>query len=222
MVPDCADCFRVQFLSTLFCLSVPVAPPVIEMKQPSRVILVRNQSLFLSCNTTNVNGEITLKWVIPPGSVRPVCFSFATEMHWNVSISKNGFSSLWEQSVFLLSFLLSVQMCKRGTVHSACAWKSWLFVYLVDCICEMHCLCMLACRNLYVSVSVCLARIDMHPGLISGDLWALTGCRLVSTATSKGWWRFTYPDGGLHSCTQCHTENSGSMSRRYWKLQMRS
>ncbi|XP_013873207.1 mast/stem cell growth factor receptor kita [Austrofundulus limnaeus] len=47
---------------------VPAAPPVIEMKQSNRVILVRNQSLTLSCNTTNVNGEITLKWVIPPGS----------------------------------------------------------------------------------------------------------------------------------------------------------
>ncbi|XP_037530979.1 mast/stem cell growth factor receptor kita [Nematolebias whitei] len=52
----------------LTVIPVPVDPPVIAMKQPSRVVLVRNQSLFLSCNTTNVNGEITLKWVIPPGS----------------------------------------------------------------------------------------------------------------------------------------------------------
>lgn len=37
-----------------------------------------------------------------------------------------------------------------------------------------------------VSVSVCLARIDTQTGLISRDLWALTGCRLVSTATTKG------------------------------------
>ncbi|XP_017284262.1 mast/stem cell growth factor receptor kita isoform X2 [Kryptolebias marmoratus] len=46
----------------------PVAPPVIEMNQSYRVILVRNQSLSFSCNTTNVNGNISLKWVIPPGS----------------------------------------------------------------------------------------------------------------------------------------------------------
>ncbi|KAM4548699.1 mast/stem cell growth factor receptor kita isoform 1-T1 [Odontesthes bonariensis] len=47
---------------------VPVAPPVIEMQQPSRLILTRNQSLLLTCNTSNVNGEISVKWVTPPGS----------------------------------------------------------------------------------------------------------------------------------------------------------
>ncbi|TDH08168.1 hypothetical protein EPR50_G00094610 [Perca flavescens] len=46
---------------------VPVAPPVIEMAT-KRVILTRNESLSLTCNTSNVNGEITLKWVTPPGS----------------------------------------------------------------------------------------------------------------------------------------------------------
>uniref|UniRef100_A0A8C9ZB83 receptor protein-tyrosine kinase n=1 Tax=Sander lucioperca TaxID=283035 RepID=A0A8C9ZB83_SANLU len=33
-----------------------------------RVILTRDESLSLTCNTSNVNGEITLKWVTPPGS----------------------------------------------------------------------------------------------------------------------------------------------------------
>ncbi|XP_070688060.1 mast/stem cell growth factor receptor kita isoform X2 [Pempheris klunzingeri] len=47
---------------------VPVAPPVIEMQTLKRVILTRNESLSLTCNTTNVNGEIKLKWVTPPGS----------------------------------------------------------------------------------------------------------------------------------------------------------
>ncbi|XP_054646070.1 mast/stem cell growth factor receptor kita isoform X2 [Dunckerocampus dactyliophorus] len=47
---------------------VPVAPPVIEMQAPERVILTLNESLVLTCNTTNVNGEIQLKWVTPPGS----------------------------------------------------------------------------------------------------------------------------------------------------------
>ncbi|KAM3620504.1 uncharacterized protein V6R79_024611 [Siganus canaliculatus] len=50
---------------------VPVAPPVIEMQAPKRVILTRNESLSLTCNTTNVNGEIKLKWVAPPGSQPP-------------------------------------------------------------------------------------------------------------------------------------------------------
>lgn len=47
---------------------VPGAPPVINMQAPKRVILIRNESLTLTCNTTNVNGEIKLKWVTPPGS----------------------------------------------------------------------------------------------------------------------------------------------------------
>ncbi|XP_041791127.1 mast/stem cell growth factor receptor kita isoform X1 [Chelmon rostratus] len=47
---------------------VPVAPPVIEMQAPKRVILIRGESLSLTCNTSNVNGEIKLKWVTPPGS----------------------------------------------------------------------------------------------------------------------------------------------------------
>ncbi|KAE8294517.1 Mast/stem cell growth factor receptor Kit [Larimichthys crocea] len=47
---------------------VPNAPPVIEMQAPKRLILTRNQSLYLACNTSNVNGDIQLKWVTPPGS----------------------------------------------------------------------------------------------------------------------------------------------------------
>ncbi|XP_019936565.2 mast/stem cell growth factor receptor kita isoform X1 [Paralichthys olivaceus] len=47
---------------------VPVAPPVIEMQAPKRLILTRGESLSLTCNTTNVNGEIKMQWVTPPGS----------------------------------------------------------------------------------------------------------------------------------------------------------
>ncbi|XP_068448929.1 mast/stem cell growth factor receptor kita [Clinocottus analis] len=47
---------------------VPVAPPVIEMQGTKRVILTRDESLSLACNTTNVNAEIEIKWVAPPGS----------------------------------------------------------------------------------------------------------------------------------------------------------
>ncbi|XP_051232791.1 mast/stem cell growth factor receptor kita isoform X2 [Dicentrarchus labrax] len=47
---------------------VPVAPPVIEMQVPKRLILIKNESLSLTCNTTNVNGDIQLKWITPPGS----------------------------------------------------------------------------------------------------------------------------------------------------------
>ncbi|KAF7653154.1 hypothetical protein LDENG_00086460 [Lucifuga dentata] len=47
---------------------VPDAPPVIELQAPKRLILTQNQNLSLTCNTTNVNGDIKLKWVPPPGS----------------------------------------------------------------------------------------------------------------------------------------------------------
>uniref|UniRef100_A0A671YFH2 receptor protein-tyrosine kinase n=1 Tax=Sparus aurata TaxID=8175 RepID=A0A671YFH2_SPAAU len=38
------------------------------MQAPKRVILTRGEELSLTCNTTNVNGDINLKWVTPPGS----------------------------------------------------------------------------------------------------------------------------------------------------------
>lgn len=47
---------------------VPTAPPVIDLPAPKRVILISGESLSLTCNTSNVNGEIKLKWETPPGS----------------------------------------------------------------------------------------------------------------------------------------------------------
>ncbi|XP_029285443.1 mast/stem cell growth factor receptor kita [Cottoperca gobio] len=47
---------------------VPVAPPVIELQATKRMILTRDESLSLTCNTSNVNGEIQIKWITPPGS----------------------------------------------------------------------------------------------------------------------------------------------------------
>lgn len=47
---------------------VPDAPPVIEMHASKRVILTYDENLTVTCNTTNVNGDIKLKWVTPPGS----------------------------------------------------------------------------------------------------------------------------------------------------------
>ncbi|XP_069006796.1 mast/stem cell growth factor receptor kita isoform X2 [Embiotoca jacksoni] len=53
---------------SLIVKPVPIAPPIIEMHPSGRVILTRDESLFLICNTTNINGDITVKWVTPPGS----------------------------------------------------------------------------------------------------------------------------------------------------------
>uniref|UniRef100_A0A3B5LPT4 receptor protein-tyrosine kinase n=1 Tax=Xiphophorus couchianus TaxID=32473 RepID=A0A3B5LPT4_9TELE len=53
---------------------VPLGPPEIQMQHPRRIILTRNENLFITCNATNVNGEFTVNWVAPPGSVRPVSF----------------------------------------------------------------------------------------------------------------------------------------------------
>lgn len=94
----------------------------------------------------------------------------------------------------------------------------------VDYLVHAHvCVCMRcshAGRCVSMSVFVCLVRIDMQTGLISRDLWALTGCRLVSTATSKDWGCFTYPDGELHSHAQFHIANWGSRASRCRELPM--
>ncbi|KAJ7986488.1 hypothetical protein DPEC_G00340400 [Dallia pectoralis] len=47
---------------------VPDTPPVIEVRGPKQVILTRGQALVLVCSTTNVNGEMELKWISPPGT----------------------------------------------------------------------------------------------------------------------------------------------------------
>ncbi|CAN9500996.1 unnamed protein product [Ophioblennius macclurei] len=47
---------------------VAMAPPVIHMQQSGRIVLVRDESLVLTCNTSNVNGNISLDWIAPPGS----------------------------------------------------------------------------------------------------------------------------------------------------------
>ncbi|XP_074524501.1 mast/stem cell growth factor receptor kita isoform X1 [Halichoeres trimaculatus] len=47
---------------------VPDARPVIELLAPKRVIRTQGESLSITCNTSNVNGDITLEWVTPPGS----------------------------------------------------------------------------------------------------------------------------------------------------------
>lgn len=74
--PRCTRRLKIQSCF-FYYLSVPVAPPVIKMQAPKRVILTWNESLSLTCNTTNVNGDIKLKWVTPPGSVRPFCLFLA-------------------------------------------------------------------------------------------------------------------------------------------------
>lgn len=73
-----------------------------------------------------------------------------------------------------------------------------------------------------VSVSVCLARIDTQTGLISRDLWALTGCRLVSTATTKGWRYLTYPDGALHPRAHRNAVHRGGPASRCREVPVRS
>ncbi|XP_033847919.1 mast/stem cell growth factor receptor kita [Periophthalmus magnuspinnatus] len=47
---------------------VPRAKPVIDMHAPKRIILIRGENLSLSCNTSNVDSDIQLKWLTPPGS----------------------------------------------------------------------------------------------------------------------------------------------------------
>ncbi|XP_026201200.1 mast/stem cell growth factor receptor kita isoform X2 [Anabas testudineus] len=64
---------------TLIVKPVPIAPPTIEMDTHKRVILTRGERLSLTCNTTNVNGDIKLEWVTPPGS-QPAKFDAASHI----------------------------------------------------------------------------------------------------------------------------------------------
>uniref|UniRef100_A0A8C1HSM7 Mast/stem cell growth factor receptor Kit n=2 Tax=Cyprinus carpio TaxID=7962 RepID=A0A8C1HSM7_CYPCA len=43
---------------------VPNAPPVITLGQSPRVLLIQGEELSLSCNTSNVNSDITIRWKI--------------------------------------------------------------------------------------------------------------------------------------------------------------
>lgn len=64
-------------VESLLLFAVPVAPPEVKVQAAKRVILTCNESLSLTCSTTNVNGEIKLKWIPPLGSVRPLCLFLA-------------------------------------------------------------------------------------------------------------------------------------------------
>lgn len=47
---------------------VPTAPPAITLLAPKRLILIRGENLSISCNTSNVNSDIKMRWLTPPGS----------------------------------------------------------------------------------------------------------------------------------------------------------
>lgn len=79
-----------------YFLPVPVSPPAIMLQAPKRVILIRDERLDLTCNTTNVNGDIKLKWVTPLGSVRPFCLllSVCCPVGWTVEVENGAKSEL--------------------------------------------------------------------------------------------------------------------------------
>ncbi len=112
-----------------------------------------------------------------------------------VSVVVCSYEGEWKGSEFMLSERQCVHMCMS---HSVCV-----------CVCVCVCVYSHADSCMSVLVFVCLARLDQLTGLISRDLWALTGCRLVSTATTKGWRRFTYPDGAIHPRAQYHFAHRG-------------
>ncbi|XP_051951306.1 mast/stem cell growth factor receptor kita isoform X4 [Xyrauchen texanus] len=46
---------------------VPDAPPLITLGQPQKMLLTQSEKLSLSCSTSNVNSDITIKWKAPSG-----------------------------------------------------------------------------------------------------------------------------------------------------------
>uniref|UniRef100_A0A672M2J9 Mast/stem cell growth factor receptor Kit n=1 Tax=Sinocyclocheilus grahami TaxID=75366 RepID=A0A672M2J9_SINGR len=51
---------------------VPDAPPVITLGQPQRVLLIQGEVLSLSCNTSNVNSDITIRWKFSNILTKPI------------------------------------------------------------------------------------------------------------------------------------------------------
>lgn len=99
-----------------------------------------------------------------------------------------------------------------------CELQDLACVWCRLCISMWAAVCVYLTAGSSVSVFLCLARIDIQTGLISRDLWALTGCRLVSTATTKGWRRFTYSGGELHTHAPCHFAHRDSPNSRHWEV----
>ncbi|XP_073709264.1 mast/stem cell growth factor receptor kita isoform X1 [Garra rufa] len=68
---------------------VPGAPPVISLGQPQKVLLVQGEELSLSCNTSNVNSDITIKWKAPQG-VQPSVQQFSSILTEPISHLRNA------------------------------------------------------------------------------------------------------------------------------------
>lgn len=87
--------------NALYFLLVPLTPPAIMLQAPKRVILIRNESLYLTCNTTNVNGNIKLTWVTPLGSVRHFCLllSVCCPVRWIVEVKNTA--EIWTRMLTL-------------------------------------------------------------------------------------------------------------------------
>ncbi|XP_072294325.1 mast/stem cell growth factor receptor kita [Eucyclogobius newberryi] len=87
---------------------VAQAKPVVDLPAPKRIILIRGENLFLSCNTSNVNSDITLKWLTPPGS-QPAEVS-----------TKSGIEM--EPTKYVCSIALNI---RNVTSHDAGRYQCW-------------------------------------------------------------------------------------------------
>ncbi|XP_026146949.1 mast/stem cell growth factor receptor kita isoform X1 [Carassius auratus] len=68
---------------------VPDAPPVITLGRPQRVLLVQGEELALSCSTSNVNSDITIRWKAPHG-VQPSVQQFSRILTEPISHLRNA------------------------------------------------------------------------------------------------------------------------------------
>uniref|UniRef100_A0A672QGI2 Mast/stem cell growth factor receptor Kit n=1 Tax=Sinocyclocheilus grahami TaxID=75366 RepID=A0A672QGI2_SINGR len=68
---------------------VPDMPPVITLGQPPRVLLIQGEELSLSCNTSNVNSDITVRWKAPQG-VQPSVQRFSSILTEPISHLRNA------------------------------------------------------------------------------------------------------------------------------------
>uniref|UniRef100_A0A8C1RQ62 receptor protein-tyrosine kinase n=1 Tax=Cyprinus carpio TaxID=7962 RepID=A0A8C1RQ62_CYPCA len=68
---------------------VPDAPPVITLGRPQRVLLIQGEELSLSCSTSNVNSDITIRWKAPQG-VQPSVQQFSRILTEPISHLRNA------------------------------------------------------------------------------------------------------------------------------------
>ncbi|XP_016311720.1 mast/stem cell growth factor receptor kita isoform X2 [Sinocyclocheilus anshuiensis] len=103
---------------------VPDVPPVITLGQPPRVMLIQGEELSLSCNTSNVNSDITVRWKAPQG-VQPSVQQFSSILTEPISHLRNATLNLG--SVTMQD--AGIYNCEARNERGTSAKTVWVEIY---------------------------------------------------------------------------------------------